>query len=681
MPQWVNKLNRKLTVWLWWLVLIGVVAALPVMYARSQTEASADRTALVIDYRDVLQASAAQGNPEPFMTEQLDRLKKAGVNGAIVYESTLEELTWSREAAVYDAQGAAALQGKPPEPGDNNTYVLFLKPEHVSELKPIIQSAFARHGAEVTDWSIEGQQGVVIHMGYADAMMRPMMPNPIEMQKLKDAGLWIVPRVSDRFDTFDAKEMNNWLKTFKQYGVDRVTFDGEAVPGFSISAPGKRQLSGVLQFAQVLNQNGIGIAAFENLKTAQKGVEKLANYVDYNIIRAHSVTDGEMAIIKATELRDRILLAVKDRNIRMVFLNAMPTKDPIKGKVTFPIDTIVTALAGSDKDASDGSGGAVADLHHFGFEIGVPQAFTVHHAPAETVLRALAMLGAIAMVATVAGMFLPSLISLVFVAGVVGGAGLYVLRPTLMVQALALFVAIAAPTAAVILLVRRLRATRGESLGVGRRLGSAVLLYIRTAILSMAAIPMVVAMLNHISYSYVLQQFRGVSLLHLGPIALVAAYVFLYGSGNTVTENARNILRMPLTVVWVVGFVVLAGAGYYYLTRTGNAGNVSSVELAFRSILENTFGVRPRTKEFLLGHPFMLLGIFLALRYRWATVLLVAGTIGQLSMVDTFAHIHTPLILSISRILLGLGLGLLIGFVLIAIYQAADKLRKRGMPA
>src|SRR5690606_3260566 len=141
--------------------------------------------------------------------------------------------------------------------------------------------------------------------------------------------------------------------------------------------------------------------------------------------------------------------------------------------------------------------------------------------------------------------------------------------------------------------------------------------------------------------------------------------------------NARKLLMTPVTVLWIAVIGVLGAAGLYYMTRTGNSGSVSGIELAFRSLLENTFGVRPRTKEFLIGHPLLLAGIFLALRYRFAAGLLVLGTVGQLSMVDTFAHIHTPLILSITRVLLGLGLGLIIGLIAIGVWQLAERVWKR----
>lgn len=680
MPQWWNKLNRKMAGWLWWVVLVGVVAALPVMYARSQTEASADPTAIVIDYKDLLQIGATQPDSEAFVDRQLDRLKQAGVNGAVVYESTLEELVWSGEVSVYSSAEAATLQGLVPSPGDNRTYVLFLKPEDERAIRQLISDAFVRNGAGIEDWSWNGRNGVAIGMGKDDAMLRPMQPNPVALKKLKDAGYWIVPRLSDRFDPFDPEWINGWLKSFKALGIDRISFDGDAVPGFSVPSPGPGRPDGVQQFAYMLNSNGIGIASFENLKTPVQGLSRLARLIGYNVIRAHSVTDQEMGVIETADLEDRILLAVKDRNIRMVFLNSVPVRDSIKGKVTSPLKTIVDALEGEKAtEQNPGTEGAVDRLARFGFPIGVPHAFEAHRAPAETALRGLAMLGAVALIAIVIGMFLPSLLTLALAAGLIGGAGLYALRPTLMVQALALFAAIAAPTAAAVLLIRRLRADRADGLGADRRLGRAVLLYVRTALLTLAAVPLVTAMLNHIAYSLVLQQFRGVSLLHVAPIALTAIYVFLYGSGDTVAGNARRILMTPITVLWVAVIAVLGAAGLYYLSRTGNAGQASGIELAFRSFLENTFSVRPRTKEFLIGHPLMLAGIFLALRHRYAMALIVFATVGQLSMIDTFAHIHTPLYLSISRVLLGLGLGLAIGLVFIALWQLAEKIWRRTL--
>jgi len=189
----------------------------------------------------------------------------------------------------------------------------------------------------------------------------------------------------------------------------------------------------------------------------------------------------------------------------------------------------------------------------------------------------------------------------------------------------------------------------------------------------------VIALLNNITYSLVLNQFRGVSLLHLAPIGLVAIYVLLY-RGDFVLNKTGKLLRTPITLLWVIAAAVAGAAGMYYLSRTGNGGNVSSLEMSFRTFLENTVGVRPRNKEFLLAHPLFLLGGFLALRYRNAAYILIIAVIGQLSMVDTFAHIHSPVMISLIRGLLGLGLGLIIGVIAILVWQIAEGCWKRWSP-
>jgi hypothetical protein len=666
-PQWLNKWNARLARLLWWVVLIGIVAALPVMYARAETESSAKQVAIVMDYRDLLQVSSTQADPQAFAQEQLKLFKQAGVNGMAVFESTLEELSWAGEVVVYNASQAALLEQRVVKQGDNGTYVLFNNQEHEKVLRPIIEWAFRHHGADITNWSTKDRSGLRIGIGYDDALIRPMQPNPLAMKMLTEEGFQIIPRLSDRFIPYDDQEMGNWMKSFQQLGVTRVVFDGEAVTGFGEGTDN----TNLKRFANQLNAHKIGIAIFENLKVPQKGINRLASLVGFNAVRAHPVGEAEMATLKVPQLEDRLVLAVKDRNIRLLYLNATSFKDTVKGQISNPFANIVKALQG-DKDVK----GVVPQLKDFGYELGVPQVAEVHKAPQELILRGLAALGAFALIALTIGLFLPSLLFISLIVGGIGSAGLYVLNSNIMIQALALFAAIAAPTASVILLIRRLRQLRESTempISGIRRLGGAVLLFVRTTVLTLAAVPFMVALLNDITYSLVIQQFRGVGLLHLAPIGLVALYVFLYGSGSTVTQNARKILSMPLTVLWIVAIGIIGAAGLYYLTRTGNTGQVSGLELQFRSILENAFGVRPRTKEFLLGHPFFFLGIFLALRYRWAMVLLIPGTIAQLSMVDTFAHFHTPLLLSIIRIFLGLGIGAVIGIVLIAIWQFGER--------
>ena len=75
--------------------------------------------------------------------------------------------------------------------------------------------------------------------------------------------------------------------------------------------------------------------------------------------------------------------------------------------------------------------------------------------------------------------------------------------------------------------------------------------------------------------------------------------------------------------------------------------------------------VRPRTKEFLIGYPALIAGIAFALRGRrqWAAPLIVIGSIGLVSALNTFCHIHTPIHLSLMRVFNGAVVGILLGIV------------------
>jgi len=122
--------------------------------------------------------------------------------------------------------------------------------------------------------------------------------------------------------------------------------------------------------------------------------------------------------------------------------------------------------------------------------------------------------------------------------------------------------------------------------------------------------------------------------------------------------------------------------------RSGNESGVgvSGLELHFRAVLDRVFGVRPRTKEVLIGHPLLVLAFARAMAGKrgglWA--LLALGTVGQVSMVNTFSHLHTPILVSVARTLHGLWVGALLGGALYAVVEVAERVwqafRRRFAP-
>jgi len=119
--------------------------------------------------------------------------------------------------------------------------------------------------------------------------------------------------------------------------------------------------------------------------------------------------------------------------------------------------------------------------------------------------------------------------------------------------------------------------------------------------------------------------------------------------------------------VWVAGGAVLL------LMRSGNQPDigVSDFETHLRGFLTTLLGARPRFKEFLLGFPALMLLPALAPAHRRAIgwIIIIAAGIGLSDVLDTFSHIHTPLIISVLRLFNGLVVGAVIGIAAQWLYR------------
>ncbi|MCL6617558.1 MAG: DUF5693 family protein, partial [Anoxybacillus ayderensis] len=140
--------------------------------------------------------------------------------------------------------------------------------------------------------------------------------------------------------------------------------------------------------------------------------------------------------------------------------------------------------------------------------------------------------------------------------------------------------------------------------------------------------------------------------------------------GQPLIPFFKKLWKQPITIGHVVLSMFILALLAYYVLRSGNTGTASAFELAARQKLEEWLYVRPRTKEFLLGFPAYLLALFVINKQKkLGAILLIVGTIGWLSMINTFTHLHIPLFISFIRTIYSLGLGFVIGIVLIYVYK------------
>ena len=130
-------------------------------------------------------------------------------------------------------------------------------------------------------------------------------------------------------------------------------------------------------------------------------------------------------------------------------------------------------------------------------------------------------------------------------------------------------------------------------------------------------------------------------------------------------------IRAGNVVVVLIGIAALA----LVFLRRGNFPVIgaSGAELAVRAWLSEQF-VRPRFKE-LLGHPMAVLGLMNSDWAAWIrAVLLTGGVVAQASILNSFSHYHTPLLISLQRTVIALLLGAVIGLILVPIAKLAVRL-------
>lgn len=478
---------------------------------------------------------------------------------------------------------------------------------------------------------------------------------PVELIKeVAGAGfnILIQPRT---WPQVDQHQIENVFEPLHQVpNLTGILFNDEQLPGYGYKES-RKVLFGVL--GHEIEKLGVPLVQIEF--TPQKGFGSVARLLDKQVVRLHTISEKEMGKYTPAQALDRYVLAATDRNIRILLVRFFT------GTAYPDLLQVNTVFLGDLK----------ASLEQEGFTLGRASLF----GPLSVSRWSILIIG----LGVVAGGVLLLLRLLPYRRAVItGAAGLIGWLALVGVSALntdlftlarklaALAAVIIFPTLAVMWGVQE----RGLSPG------RAVLRFLQISLFSLVGAVLVVGLLADVGFMLKLDQFAGVKIAHVIPLALIAGYFFFtIPRGENWLSRVMNAAKSPVSVGMVFAGGILAAVLLIYVLRTGNTdvGAVLPLEQKFRTFLENVLVVRPRTKEFLLGHPLFLLLLFTGYRDVRYMPLLVLGAIGQVSMVNTFAHIHTPLAISLLRGFNGLWLGILGGLILISLWQLSASIWRR----
>jgi hypothetical protein len=404
----------------------------------------------------------------------------------------------------------------------------------------------------------------------------------------------------------------------------------------------------------------------------QKGDEKLQTALQGEFVRVHAIQAAEMGQIDENEAIDRFVRAARERNIRFCFVRLLTLAgaDPVEDNVKF----VRKIVQGIDR------GSAVC-----GGRIAFGPARPFRETGVTTPVFALLALGVAAGTVWMLRLFLPfsrpqGIAALLALS--IACVGLAVWPGDVGRKLVALLAGISFPTAACLVTFPRPSLDRDEQ-PPRRCVAGALRALALASCVTAIGIVHVVGLLATRSFIAKSDQFMGIKAQHAVPILLIALCAVLGGAAYPGESwrlyRRRAIVRLqlfwqePIRVGLLLLTLIALAALAIVVIRTGNdpGVGVSGFELKARSVLDRILPVRPRTKEFLVGHPLFVLGIawWLRGRRRLAVPAFVAGSVGQVSLLNTFCHIHTPLIVSIWRDGIGLVIGAAIGIALFLIVE------------
>ena len=554
------------------------------------------------------------------------------------------------------------------------------------------------------DGAISSKQAFAVDYEYVNLRNLGLGLSPENVQKARDAGLEIVGRVGN-FPGVTPVSARNVLMRLKNAGVKLVIFNGDEALGYrglekivaamlrdpdapasktkNPSSPsGEGNTDKSAEKAEEMNpalELPTGLVFGEVEFSKQKGDDLLAGALHGDFVRVHSIQAAELGQLDEPEVIDRFALAARERNIRFCYVRllttagrGLSTDNPLQNNLDF-LHKIARGIT---------RGPAL-----LGGDYKLKFATRYGDTGSSLLMKALFALMALGVAAGTVWMLcelcpLPVRMQrLALICLSIACVGLVVGGGETGRKIVALLAGIAFPIVACLLVYPGREKTANFTQNSVACLRHAIRAIGYASAITALGIVHVVGLLASRAFMLRANQFLGIKLQHAAPLLIIAFVALIGGLPKTgelwsrfklrVRDQLQHIYDEPARFgLLLVGLIAL-GALYIIVARTGNdsAVGASGIEMKLRSILDRVLPVRPRTKEFLVGHP----AFILALAWWWrgrrqlAIPAFIVGCIGQVSLLNTFCHIHTPLISSVWRDGIGLVFGIVLGIVVFLI--------------
>ena len=655
------------------MIIVGLISALMIDFQRHQVEERNNTVELAIDYEGLLRLSEMTGTP---IDEVFRQAKESGITSLAVYETTFKKLNVNGKTTAVSGSSLLTnyYSGAMVDPEwralvENGTVkgsMIYITGHDAQTFKEVTEDLYRRLGHDrVRELTVGGKTVLEVNDYYEEFLKANIGMPTDEMKLVNEAGFYVMARPSN-YVKCSKDDVDAVFKRLEGIKVSNMTFSGKECLG----SPDE-----VNYVVEKLQERDITLGMIEGVTQLQfypqNGLLEIAKAMDYKAARLYGIGPDEMAKMQIQQAVDRWSNTDPERNIRIDLLRIF---EKPQGNMTL-LETNMKYFS-ETRDM----------LERSGYKIGPAGIFEPFYP--SSLLRAVVMMGVAAAIVLYLSLIAPSVkekyLYMLLAVLVIGMAGPVLMGHGNKIRVIAsLASANFFPAIAVIWQLDRIRAAKADvKASLLKIIPTAMLALFASGIISYAGAAYLSASLADTEYLLEVNIFRGIKLTFVLPLVLVAiAFLQRFDifdgkmdDTDGVINQLKKILDMPVKIKTLLGLGFVLIAGIVFVARSGHTSGmpVAGAELKFRAFLEHLMWARPRSKELLIGHPGFMLAA-LAWWRQWPTmilfVLVIVATIGQGSMVETFAHMRTPIYMSFVRGLGGIGLGAIIGAVAMALVQ------------
>lgn len=664
------------------IMAIGLLFASWLNYNRYQIEENNNTVEMAMEYEALVNLAEWEGHPVP---EVLTKFKNAGVTAMIVFDTTLQKL--NNQGLVISASGRELLQnsyvgGQPtalselvnkPDFRLDAVYVMEgSSHEAFCETEKDLSLRYAKDRIKV----VSENPRIIRVIGYTRVIEGPnldtklgLMQAPLglssaEMKKLGDMGFNIIIRPQNYLPV-DEKCIDGIFERVDKAGVNVSSCIGcgKEIVGY----PHKLDY-----MAEKLTERDINLGMVEHYTQLQfapmEGLIPMAESMDYKVARAYLIDRLEMRKISVPNALRRWALTDEERNIRINYI--LPFMIPRDGQDLLQMNLdYVTQISKNVKER--------------GYDLGESAVFTAGENAYEAYFPNKLLLIPVAL-AIVAGCILylqmltdmkaKTQLMLLAIFGAVSSGIVATSSALLVRQLLSLVAACVFPVLSMAFFTELWNRSADGRKSLVSVLLKATVHLAGAVFLSLCGATLMSAIIGDIRFFLEIDIYRGVKLTFVMPIVLMAIWYLKRfnvlnptGDGDFI-KDCCSLLKKSIKIEHLVLVGVLGIVALIFIGRSGHSAGipVPAIELKMRYFLEEVMYARPRQKEFMIGHPAFYLALYAAyinMPRLWQFAFAVAAVIGQGSLVQTFAHMRTPVMMSYIRAVDGYVVGVCFGVI------------------